>query len=404
MNLSLLLNIGYHQISSKLHNKHTRLVQRVASLSLAISAFILIVVLSVFNGFQNELQTIINHLSPHLVLELPSQGINRDTLIHSLNKHHMVQKVDTDLKTYGFIATTPPTPLIISGKNNNYSKLKQQQGKQTHPSLDYLDTSIPKNLAWRFNLNVGDYFPVIVARYDKNQQLVSQSIRCFVKNILPSSFSMFSEQTLMVDQDQLAQLTQSQQPYNEISITLKSLNAIEDVTAIIHDTFPEINVQNASQQALFIQESLSMQKRMMFVVLSLLTLMGVFNLSTSLTMIIKEREQEIALLQTMGLTPSHIQSLFTLSGIIITTRGILLGLGLGVPCAYYLNSIVTKIESMFNVNISNNVFIFNNLPTQVSFFDMLTIIICTYLLCLMTVLPVAKQAALIDPADKLRYE
>ena len=156
-------------------------------------------------------------------------------------------------------------------------------------------------------------------------------------------------------------------------------------------------------QTLF--ESLALQKRLMLMVLSLVTLMGGFNLLTGLVIIVLERKKQIAILITLGLRPQDIQAIFALQSLFITTVALLVGTTAGLILSNHINTVMLWIESLLQIKLmSTQVFMLDFLPTTVRWQDITSIIISTLVLGLISAIYPARQAAKIKPAAVLRYE
>ena len=158
-----------------------------------------------------------------------------------------------------------------------------------------------------------------------------------------------------------------------------------------------------SMKALF--GSLLTQKKLMAIVLGLVITMASFNLIAGLIITIHERKKEIAVLRTLGFTKRDIGYIFLYQCLSITTMGIVLGLTIGIPCAYYVDTIIQALESLLDYTIiSDQVFMLNHLPSEINPWDVTSIVAITILLALLAAWMPIRQATAIEPAEVLRYE
>ncbi len=172
-------------------------------------------------------------------------------------------------------------------------------------------------------------------------------------------------------------------------------------TQVGHD----YRVSNWTQQFGALSHAIQMEKTMMFIILILLVAIAAFNLVSTLVMVVTDKRAEIAILRTMGATPGLIMRIFIIQGFSVGILGCLLGIIGGVLLSLNITAIVSWIEVTFGVQlISASVYFVNFLPSHLVWQDVWHVSLLSLLLCLLATIYPAYTAAKILPAKALRYE
>ena len=151
--------------------------------------------------------------------------------------------------------------------------------------------------------------------------------------------------------------------------------------------------------------ALRLEKRVMFIILSLIVLVAMFNIITTLIMVVMEKNRDIAVLKSMGATSRSIMKIFVYQGLIIGIIGTLLGSIAGLAVAYNLEGLSLFIEKMFGFKIlPGDVYYLSTLPSQVNYGDVAMIILGTLIISLLATIYPSWRASRLEPAEALRYD
>ena len=151
--------------------------------------------------------------------------------------------------------------------------------------------------------------------------------------------------------------------------------------------------------------ALRLEKRVMFLILSLIVLVAMFNIVITLIMVVMEKNRDIAILKSMGATSRSIMKIFVYQGVIIGIIGTITGAIAGLAVAYNLERISLFIEKMFGFKIlPGDVYYLSVLPSQVNYADIAIIIMGTLIISLLATLYPSWRASRLDPAEALRYD
>jgi len=148
-----------------------------------------------------------------------------------------------------------------------------------------------------------------------------------------------------------------------------------------------------------------MEKVVMFIILSLVIAVAAFNLVSSLVMLVNDKQADIAILRTLGISPRSVTGIFMVQGVIIGLVGILIGVVCGVLLAINVPGLAKWVEATFNVQIlSPDVYYISEVPSDMHWSDVGWIVSIAFVFCLVATLYPAWRAARTQPAEALRYE
>jgi lipoprotein-releasing system permease protein len=151
--------------------------------------------------------------------------------------------------------------------------------------------------------------------------------------------------------------------------------------------------------------ALRLEKRVMFIILSLIVIVAAFNIISALIMIVMEKNRDIAILKTMGATRAGIMKIFIFQGLIVGTIGTLFGALAGLVVAFNLEALSRFVERLFGFKIlPGEVYYLSELPSQVNFGDVGIIIAGTMLISFLSTIYPSWRASRLDPVEALRYE
>jgi lipoprotein-releasing system permease protein len=151
--------------------------------------------------------------------------------------------------------------------------------------------------------------------------------------------------------------------------------------------------------------ALKLEKRIMFIILSLIVLVAAFNIISALIMIVMEKNKDIAILKSMGSTSRSIMKIFIYQGLIAGVIGTALGCMVGLTVALNLQKVSQLVERTFNFKfLPGDVYYLSELPSQVNYGDVLIIVVGTLFVCFISTIYPSWRASRLDPAEALRYE
>jgi lipoprotein-releasing system permease protein len=164
-------------------------------------------------------------------------------------------------------------------------------------------------------------------------------------------------------------------------------------------------VTDWTQQHANFFKAVQMEKRVMFIILTLIVAVAAFNIVSTLVMAVTDKRADIAIMRTFGASPASIMVIFIVQGALIGVIGTLIGAVFGVIVALNIDVIIPFIEGLFHIQfLSKDVYQISEVPSDLIWSDVITIVIVSFVLSLLATLYPSWRASKINPAEALRYE
>ncbi len=370
---------------------------------IALGLMSLITVSSVMNGFEQTLKNAMLDMIPHVQLK-PHDEIkvtnNLKTQLADLSTVKRVQSYltsDVILQTNEELLGVRLQGVFEGGTTQLESHIESGSIKQFQSGKYQL--AISRYLANSLKVQVGNQIRVImpeITTYSPMGRVPAQ--RLFTVALIYNSRSEADTQLAFANGQSLARLMRKKsQSHLDISISLHDAFSLEDfyeeLSSIDISSYTSIDWQ-VQQGALF--AAVAMEKRVMSLLLGLIVLVAIFNIISGLSMMVKEKQGEVAILQTLGFTPVMISKVFMVQGLYNGVIGTLLGLFAGLLLANYINEVMSLVGLSLLGGMA--------LPVKFEFTGLIIMATLSVLLSFIATLYPAKQAAKVMPAEVLRYE
>ena len=390
MNLTPLF-IAFRYWRTKSADRFGRLVTNLASLGITLGVMALVIVLSVMNGLENmQKRNLLSHL-PHAIIA-PQEGHftqnEKLTLPDFVQKSTAINRANVIIQSQSGIQAGQ---LIGVTKAEDDPLLDEQAVAERLPAGEF-KVLIGSQLAHKLNLSIGEKIRLMItenSQYTPMGRIPVQ--RLFeISGIYPSQSSA-SEYTLFANLTDVGRLLRiAPEEVQGVRLFLQDPFQVTELA----QTFDEAHYQISDwreQKGEFFQ-AVRMEKNMMGLLISLIIIVAISNIVTSLSLMVVDKQGEIAILQTQGLKKRAVMAIFVFQGAIVGVIGAFIGGGLGVLISHYLDQIV----ALFNPMLL--------LPTEISSTQIAVIITSSIGLSLLCTLYPAYRAAKIEPAQALRYE
>jgi len=378
---------------------------------IALGVAILIIVMSVMNGFRTELVEKILGFSPHITIKPYDQKIELNK-INELEKHEEI--ISRFVRSYSGEA-------VIFSKNNTkgiivrgYSKNDLEQMSLLKDSIidgslndfKFNSVSIGKDLAIASDIIVGDKIQILSTTSIETPfgNLPTQS-DYIVTSVFSSGLSDFDGNVIFMPINEVLPLFGVPEEEVRVEIFLKSPEKIESIKEDIQNLFSEHYVYSWADLNKSFFAALKVERNVMFIILTLIIVVAAFNIISGLTILVKNKTKDIALLRTIGVSRKSIVKIFFLTGFLIGFFATLSGVIFGVLFSFYVEEIRELITFLFNIQLfPEEIYFLSKMPSEINIISILIISGFSLTITIFASLFPSLAAAKLDPVKALKYE
>lgn len=374
--------------------KFISLVGMASIAGVAIGVMALIVTLSVMSGFERELKEKILGFSNHIVIS----GLIKDVNIDVVKKirHKQVMGIAPFIEGEAILSSKyGSSGVMIRGIRTSAEKNVSLLSKWiTTGSFSMLkgDALIGKEMAKKLGLKTGDTISLV-----SGASLGIYEVR--IKGIFCSGMYEYDSRLVFVSLEGAQQLFgMDKSRLTGISLRVRDINQVRkiasDIQAKLGWDYSVATWQDLNKNLFF---ALKLEKVIMFVILTLIVLVGVFNISSCLAMTVLRKIKDVGILKAMGSSGHSIRLIFILQGLMIGVKGAVIGCASGV-------GVCLALAKYHFINLPSDVYYIPYLPVDIELSDVMIIGVSAIVLSILSTLYPASQAARLNPVEALRYE
>lgn len=410
-NIPLLVGLRY--LRARRRNHFISFISGVSMIGLTLGVMVLIIVLSVMNGFDRELRNRILGMIPHATLSQQGQMSNWQEVAEIVRQHPDVLGASPYTESQGMLVGPLQTRgALVSGvEPGTLAEVSILPQHITSGRLEDLQAGafgmvLGDSLARSLGVGVGDRITIMVPEVTVNLAGINPRFKRFE---VVGTFAVGAE----LDAN-LAVVHM-----NDLGLLLRYGDAVDGVHVKVTDLFNarriavdagrelsgrfQVSDWTRTQGNLF--QAIQMEKRMVGLLLFMIIAVAVFNIVSSLVMMVTDKQGEIAILRTLGARRMQIMGIFVVQGTAIGLIGIALGVLLGIIGALNVSDIIAWIERVLNIQfLSADVYFISYIPSQLLWEDVRLVAISTFIISVLATLYPAWRAARLSPAEALRYE
>tara|TARA_B100000497_G_scaffold23609_1_gene27714 strand:+ start:459 stop:1643 length:1185 start_codon:yes stop_codon:yes gene_type:complete len=390
------LLIAYRFLFSKYNLSFISIISKISIIGLMLGVGILITVLSVMNGFEKELREKILGFTSHVNVYPHNQyTIEELKLILEANKNISAYSVINRNEDLISSDSVNNYPIIIHSVNSEDELLTSNISQMMY--IGSFNLKEPSNivignvLANNLKVTIGDQITIT------NYKEVYKSNKYIISGIFDSGINEYNQRFVYGSNINL---------YNTNEFSYVKLKLIDPLQAsyVSSQLFNSNSLITSNwtetHNALF--QAINNEKRVMFIILALIIAIASFNIISSLTLLVMNKQKDIAILISLGINKRTIESIFLIQGFIIGVVGISLGVLLGLTLSININSIVLFLESLFSITlISPDVYHLDEVPYIILITDIYKIIGMTFIMVLLSSIYPAQKASKLIPAQSL---
>jgi lipoprotein-releasing system permease protein len=407
------LFIGLRYTRAKRRNQFISFISTVSIVCIAISVIALITVMSVMNGFDYQMRSRILGAISHATVSGIGESVQdwpRALQIAEANPHVLGAAPYVESEAM-LLARRSSGALVRGVEPTQEPKVvdidkHMLEGKLSELTPGSWNIVLGRELAMTLGVTVGDRVTMAVQQLRATPMGSVPRMRSFhVVGTFELGMEQFDSGLALVNMSDAEKLNDLSGPTG-IRLKLDDLFNARPVAPELADQLGQVyRVQTWMDTNANLFAALSMEKMVMFIILSLIILVAVINLISMLMMLVTDKQADIAILRTLGATPRSIMGMFMVQGVLVGFVGIGFGVGFGSLLSWKLPGIIKWIEHTFHVTfLSPDVYYISEVPSRLDWHDVGWTALLTFAFSLLATLYPAWRASRTQPAQALRYE
>ena len=378
-------------------------------IGIGLGVAVLIIVMSVMNGFRTELINKIVGFNSHITVDPYQNKIELDQVnsnLQSISQNIILSNSGEAI----IIKSETSKGILLRGYNSkDFSKLeifdkKNILGNNHILKKNYI--SIGKELSFTLDLNIGDRVTLmsssgietIIGNLPKQKTFL-------VSSIFESGLVDFDNNIAFINLETLEEFFNLDENDRKLEIYLDHPQNIDHQKTIVQNNFPNEFVYSWADMNSSLFSALKVERNVMFIILSLIIIVAAFNIISGLTILVKNKTRDIAILKSIGVLNKSIIKIFFLIGIIIGTSATIFGIILGVTFSMYVENLRQFLSSFFNISLfPEEIYFLSKMPSEINPTSIFIISLCSIIVTTIVSIFPALKAAKLDPIKALKYE
>jgi lipoprotein-releasing system permease protein len=409
------LFIGLRYTRAKRRTHFISFISGVSMLGIALGIAALITVMSVMNGFEKEIRARILGAAAHVQL-LGGEGgfTDWEAISARAREHPQVTASAPFVQAQGLLSTgSAVRGVFVRGI---VPRLEDQvadfSSHMVAGSLEALQPggfgiAIGVGIARGLQLRVGEKVTLISPQGQVTPAGLMPRLKQFtVVGIFALDHNEFDSALALVRMEDAQVLYRMDGAVSGVRLKVSDIDAAPRITRELARMMPpEIFLTDWTQQNVNYFRAIQIEKRMMFIILTLIIAVAAFNLVSTLVMVVTDKHPDIAILRTLGASPGSIMKIFVVQGAVIGIVGTLIGVITGILLALNIDTVVPFVERTFGFHIlSREVYYISELPSDLNWGDVWSVAAVSLGLAFVATLYPSWRAARVNPAEALRYE
>ena len=372
-------------------------------IGISLGVAVLIIVMSVMNGFRTELIDKIVGFNAHAVVKpygKPLKLMHKDDLFSNILSNDGEAVILNKNNTKGV--------LLKGYLENDFRHLKIMNNQEFFGSKNLTNNSISIGKELSFNLNVGIGDTISIMSPSGIQTLIGSLPKqepFKIISIFDSGLSDYNENVVYISLETLENFFDKNKNERFLEFYFQNPKNIEVHKNNLLNIFPDELVYTWADMNSSLFSALKVERNVMFIILSLIIIVAAFNIISGLTILVKNKTRDIAILKSIGVLNKSIIKIFFLVGVTIGSSATIFGIFLGVTFSIYVENIRQFLSSTFNISLfPEEIYFLSKMPSEININSIVIITICSILITIVVSIFPALKAANMDPIKSLKYE
>jgi len=379
-------------------------------IGISLGVAVLIIVMSVMNGFRTELINKIVGFNAHVTVKPYESPISLEQLNNENLKLISEELILSNSGEAIVISKDYTKGLILRGySSKNFLKLDVVKkgnliGKSSQLTKNSI--SIGKELSFNLDLSVGDKVSImspvgietIIGSLPRQETFI-------ISSIFDSGLADFDANIAFINLNTLENFFNLKKEKRNLEIYLNNPSNIEEEKNKIQKIFKNEFVYSWADMNSSLFSALKVERNVMFIILSLIIIVAAFNIISGLTILVKNKTRDIAILKSIGVLNKSIVKIFFLVGVIIGTTATFFGIFLGVVFSLYIENLREFLSNTFNINLfPEEIYFLSTMPSEINPTSIFIISLCSIFITIIVSIFPAIKASKLDPVKGLKYE
>ena len=370
---------------------------------------VLIIVMSVMNGFRTDLTNKIIGLNPHLILQFQNNKRLQDFKTVLKDKYPGVKISETVSGEGIIIINNKVKGVLIKGIDKKDKRQSFNNKEITKGSLkDFSEgkVMIGGELAFSLELTIGDKINIVSSSFvDTPFGSIPKQENYIISGVFNSGFYEFDQNLIYLELSDAQSIFDKKKNEIDLEIILKDPFSAAKYKREIEKLNADIYITTWSDTNKSFFDALKVERNVMFIILTLIIIVAAFNIISGLTILIKNKTKEIAIMKTLGLSDRSIIKSFFLTGFTIGFLATLTGVFIGILFSIYIDDIRNFLSMVFGINIfPSDVYYLEKMPSEVNFISVLLVFIISIFITSVASYFPAKAISKMKTTNSLKYE
>ena len=402
--------ITFRYLKTRKKDGFLNIISIFSFIGISLGVAVLIIVMSVMNGFRTELINKIVGFNPHITIKPYENSISIDKLNNKELKKISEELLYSNSGEAIIISQDFTKGIVLRGySQKNFSKLNvvnkgRFSGNSKKLYKNYI--SIGKELSFDLELKIGDKLSIISSSGIETiiGNLPKQEVFT-VSSIFESGLADFDRNIAFININTLDNFFDFNKDDRNLEIYLKNPSDIVIAKNKVKEVFKDEFIYTWADMNSSLFSALKVERNVMFIILSLIILVAAFNIISGLTILVKNKTRDIAILKSIGVLNKSITKIFFLVGVTIGTTATIFGILLGVLFSLYIENIRQFLSYTFNISLfPEEIYFLSKMPTEINLVSILIISVCSILITIIVSIYPAIKASKLDPVKGLKYE
>ena len=402
--------ITFRYLKTRKKDGFLNIISIFSFIGISLGVAVLIIVMSVMNGFRTELINKIVGFNAHVTVKPYESGIDKNKLNNDILKLLSSEVIFSNSGEGVVVSKDYTKGLVLRGYNKkDFPKLeviKKGNLIGKNDNLLFNNISIGRELSFNLNLEIGDKITIMSpSGIDTIIGSLPKQDTFIVTSIFDSGLADFDTNVAFINLKSLENFFDLKKEDRVLEIYLKKPANIENIKLQIQKIFDNEFVYTWSDMNNSLFSALKVERNVMFIILSLIIIVAAFNIISGLTILVRSKTREIAILKSIGVLNKSITKIFFLIGVIIGTSATIFGIFLGVMFSLYVENLREFLSKTFNISLfPEEIYFLSKMPSEINPGSIFIISICSILVTILVSIFPAIKASKMDPIKGLKYE